>query len=144
MAMTVTSWPSCAGAFERQQGEAAVAGDEPVAHLLDEPRSEARMNSISSSTSAQGGTSARMRSMACDGIEPGAGEQAEGGLQGFDRGLLEKPRRSSPIRLAPKTSISALADGQGVRQHVLLDDAVAADEGVAADAAELVDAAERR
>ena len=75
-------------AFEREQREAAVAGDEAVAHLLHDARvRRLRMNSSSSSTSGAG---RHFGADPLDGLRwysAWPGEQAEGGLQRFDRRL---------------------------------------------------------
>ena len=62
-------------------------------------------------------------------------------MQGFDGGGLEAAAFEADAVGAEDADL-ALADGGGVRQHVLYDDAIGADEGVASDAAELMDADE--
>ena len=100
------------------------------------------MNSSSSSISAQGGTSARMRSIAWVVLSCDAGQQPEGGLERFDHGLVEAAARQ-PDAVGAEDLDFGLVAGQRVRHHVLFDDAVRPDERVPADAAELVHAGER-
>src|ERR1019366_4094916 len=96
-----------AGGFQRQQREAAVAGDEAVACHFTTPRSLLRMNSRSSSTSAHGGTSARMRSMAWLVLSWARVSRRREVCSASITGP-PNPRRSRPMRLAPKTPISRL------------------------------------
>src|SRR5579859_631975 len=94
-----------AGVFERQNREAAVAGNKPVAHHFTNPRSESAMKASSSSSSGVVSISARIRSTACDVLRPAR----ESRRKAFCKGSIwspEEPRRSRPVRLAPKTWIS--------------------------------------
>src|ERR1035438_9975123 len=93
--------------FKRQEGEASVAGDQPVAHYLTKPRSEERMKSISPSTSAQGATSARMRSMACEVLSCDLVSKRKA-VCNDSMAAFSTPRRSRPTLLAPKTPSSGL------------------------------------
>ena len=66
------------------------------------------MNSISSSTSAHGGTSARMRSMACEVLSCARVSRRKA-VCSDSMPAFSKPRRSRPMLLAPKTSHFRLA-----------------------------------
>ena len=77
------------------------------------------------------------------GIQPRARQQAEGVVQRFD-GWRREPAALQADAVRAEDLDLALADGDGIRQHVLRHHAIAADEGVAADAAELVHADVRR
>src|ERR1035437_8402965 len=94
-------------AFERQEGEPSIAGDQPVAHYFTKPRSEERMKSINPSTSAQGATSARMRSIACDVLSCDLVNKRKAVCRD-STAAFSMPRRSKPTLLAPKTPNSGL------------------------------------
>ncbi len=64
--------PQLARGFEREDGEASVAGDQPVSHFTT-PRLEACMNAISSSSSGKGSISASNALDGLRGVEAGAG-----------------------------------------------------------------------
>ena len=76
------------------------------------------------------------------GVEAGAGEEAEGGLQAFDGFVRDVAAFETN---AVGTEDCDFAIGYGCREghNILRDYAIATDEGMTADAAELVDAAER-
>ena len=99
------------------------------------------MNSSSSSTSAQGGTSARMRSMAWVVLSLARVSRRKAVCSASIDWRCEAAALQADAVGAEHADL-ALADRGGVRQHVLNHDAVGADEGVPADAAELVDADE--
>src|ERR1035437_4326322 len=137
--------PKLACAFQREQREAAVAGDQSVAchgsHLLYDT---ALAGADELEEFIHFGVERHLGANAFDGlagIELGPGEQAEGSLQRFDHGALE-PAAFQANAVGAEDADLALAHGGGVWQHVLNDHAVGADEGVAADAAELMDAGE--
>ena len=100
------------------------------------------MNSSSSSTSAQGGTSARIRSMACVVFRLARVSRRKAVCSASIVAVWRS--RGAPGRCGSRRRPRSprLLTVMRERQHVLHDDAVAADESVPADAAELVDAAE--
>src|ERR1043165_2345936 len=86
--------------FQRQNRKAPVAGDQSVPHFTT-PRWLAAMNSSSSSTSAHAGTSARIRSTACDVLSCARVNRRRLVCR-LSIVSFANPRRSSPMRLAPK------------------------------------------
>src|ERR1035437_7094878 len=142
--------PELPGAFEGEQREAAVAGDQSVAGC----RGSHYLTHLFNDTALAGadeleefvhfGARRHLGAYAFDGlagVELGSGEQAEHGLQRFDHGGLESTAFQANAVGAEDAAL-ALAHGGGVQQHVLYDDAVGAHAGVAADAAKLMDAGE--
>src|SRR3954471_6860917 len=79
-----------------EQREAAIARDDPVLHPLITPRSDAAMNASSSSTSAHGGTSSRMRSTACEVFSPPRVSKRKA-VCSDSIAALSKPRRVRPM-----------------------------------------------
>src|ERR1019366_6951941 len=138
--------PKLAGAFQREQWEAAVAGDQSVtrhlAHLL---HYAALAGADELEEFVHFGAGRHLGADALDGlagVELGSREQAQGSLQCLDHGA-RKPSAFQSDAVGAEDADLALADGGGVRQYVLNHHAVRSHEGVAADAAELMDADER-
>ena len=69
------------------------------------------MNASNSSTSAQGGTSARIRSMAWE-VFSCARVSSRKAVCSASIAALSKPRRARPMLLAPNTPTSRLVAGQ--------------------------------
>src|SRR6185369_11384297 len=96
--------PQGSSRFQREQREPAITGNEPVFHLIT-PRPEESRNAIISSSSALGGTSARIRSSACV-VFSFARVSNRKAVCNPSIVWDGKPRLSKPVRLAPNTLIS--------------------------------------
>ena len=100
------------------------------------------MNASRSHTSAQSGTSARIRSTACVVLSPDL-VKSRNALCRLSMDSLLNPRRSNPDLVLAKHLRFSRTHGHRIRQHVFGHHAIAADESVLPDPAKLMHAAER-